>query len=142
MPTLGSTAGIAIIFYQIYPHPIDHSHFKISDHWKRLLEWSLNLRALCLWNIPISDKDLHDIFLSNSFEYLEDLRIGASEIGFVRLTEKSCTKIFETCQRNRKIGGLCDWNFSDMCEMMKVLTMRKGWKLKLHPLIMYNAFNS
>jgi len=112
---------------------------KVSDHWKILLKWSHNLSALYLWNIPISDGDLLEILLSNPLEHLEDLRIGASEIGFVRLTEKSCTKIFESCRNLRKIGGLCDWKFSNMFEMMQVLTLKKDWKLKLQPLIIFDT---
>ena len=52
--------------------------------WKRLIQSAKNVEKLYLYNIVINDDDIEEILNFNHLNQLEEIRIGASEIGFVR----------------------------------------------------------
>ena len=104
----------------------------VNDQWwKRLLKNAKNVEKLYLWNIVINDDDIEDIMNFNPFRKLQEIRIGASEIGFVRLTDDSVTRIIKKCPKVKSIGGICDWKTRDLLTLLQSLMLEGGWKITL-----------
>ena len=107
-------------------------HVQANDHsWKRLLKCAKNLEKLYLWNLVINDDDLLDIMNFNPWKQLQDARIGCSEIGFVRLTDDSVTRLIKHCPVIKTIGGICDWKTRDLLTLLQSLMVEGGWKITL-----------
>ena len=107
-------------------------HVEANDHsWKRLLKCAKNLEKLYLWNLVINDDDLLDIMNFNGLKKLQDVRIGCSEIGFVRLTDDSVTRLIKHCPEIKSIGGICDWKTRDLLTLLQSLMVEGGWKITL-----------
>ena len=62
---------------------------------------------------------------------LEEIRIAASEIGFVRLTDDSVTKLIRNCSNVKTIGGICEWKTRDLLSLLQNLMVEDGWKITL-----------
>lgn len=109
-------------------------HTGMNDQcWKTLVKCALNIEKLYLWNIVITDLDLADIMAVNKFARLQDMRVGCSEIGFVRLTDDSVIKLVKSCPQLSSIGGICDWKTRDLLSLLQNLMMEGGWKITLEP---------
>ena len=107
-------------------------HVQANDQsWKRLLKCAKNLEKLYLWNLVINDDDLLDIMNFNPWKQLQDVRIGCSEIGFVKLTDDSVTRLIKHCPNVKTIGGICDWKIRDLLILLQSLTIEGGWKIAL-----------
>ena len=107
-------------------------HIGANDHaWKKLLKNARYLEELYLWNIVISDTDLDDILNFNRLFKLQDIRIGCSEIGFVKLTDDSVTRLVRSCPDLKSIGGICDWRTHDLMSLLQNLMQEGGWKITL-----------
>lgn len=99
--------------------------------WKRLIKFSNNIEKLYLWNIVITDDDIEDIINFNPLRKLKEIRIGASEIGFVRLTDDSVTRLIKNCPQIKSVGGICDWKTRDLLTLLQNLMLDGGWKITL-----------
>jgi hypothetical protein len=99
--------------------------------WKRLIQSAKNIEKLYLYNIPINDDDIENILNFNPFTKLEEIRIAASEIGFVRLTDDSVTKLIRNCSKVKTIGGICEWKTRDLLSLLQNLMVEDGWKITL-----------
>jgi hypothetical protein len=107
-------------------------HVDANDHtWKNLIKMSRNIEKLFLWNIVITDDDLDGIMNFNSFKCLKDIRIGSSEIGFVRLSDDSVIRLVKSCPDLKSIGGICDWKTRDLLTLLQTLMIEGGWKITL-----------
>mgnify|MGYP007022985213 FL=1 len=67
----------------------------------------------------------------NPWKQLQDARIGCSEIGFVRLTDDSVTRLIKHCPVIKTIGGICDWKTRDLLTLLQSLMVEGGWKITL-----------
>ncbi len=103
----------------------------LANVWRELIARTKNLESLFLWNIVIGDRDVDYILEQNTLPRLTDLRIGSSEIGFVRLTEHSVHLLIRTCLRLRSVGGVCDWNIRDLVSLLSTLLASGGWRICL-----------
>ena len=99
--------------------------------WKRLIEKMENIKMFYLWNMIITDEDIDDILQNNDLKALEGIRIGASEIGYVRLTDESVMKIVRKCHNIKSIGGICDWKIRDLLSLLQNLLANGGWRIML-----------
>ena len=79
----------------------------------------------------INDEDIETIINFNPLRQLKEIRIGASEIGFVRLTEYSVTRLIQNCPQIKSIGGICDWKTRDLLTLLQNLMLEGGWKITL-----------
>ncbi|XP_059097046.1 uncharacterized protein LOC131891468 [Tigriopus californicus] len=89
------------------------------------------LEALFLWNVVVTDSDLSVILSKNPLQELREFRIASSEIGFVRLTEESALRLIQSCPKLSVLGGICDWNTSDLLTFLHKLLISGGWKMIL-----------
>ena len=71
------------------------------------------------------------LFKPYHLQKLEEIRIGASEIGFVRLTDDSVTRLIKNCPRVKTIGGICEWKTRDLLSLLQSLMLEEGWKITL-----------
>ena len=107
-------------------------HVSANDHaWKNLIKTAKGLETLYLWNIVITDEDINEIMAFNDFKCLKDVRIGCSEIGFVRLTDDTVLKLVKTCPKLQSIGGICDWKTRDLLTLLQNLMVEGGWRITL-----------
>jgi len=115
-------------FCRLYDIHVDQS----NDHaWKKLLKSAKNLTHLYLFNIVIADMDIEDLMNFNKLVYLQDIRIGCSEIGFVKLTDDTVTRLVRSCSDLKSIGGICDWKIRDLLTLLTSLMQEGGWKITL-----------
>lgn len=108
-----------------------HLEHAQQHSWKKLVKSSKNLEKLYLWNIIITDEDLEDILKINGLKRMEEIRIGCSEITFVKLTEDSVTRLVKSCPELKCIGGICDWKTRDLLSLLQTLMVEGGWKITL-----------
>lgn len=104
-----------------------------QELWKELLWSAKALEKIYLWNIVITDAHLNVILANNPLVHLSDVRIGSSEIGFIRLSEETALRLVEQCPKLRSMGGVCDWNVRDLLSLLHQLMMNGGWKMTLEP---------
>ena len=115
-------------FCRLYDIHVDQS----NDHaWKKLLKSAKNLTHLYLFNIVIADMDIEDLMNFNKLVHLQDIRIGCSEIGFVKLTDDTVTRLVRSCSDLKSIGGICDWKIRDLLTLLTSLMQEGGWKITL-----------
>jgi hypothetical protein len=102
-----------------------------AEVWKGWLRDTKNLERLYLWNLVINDADMEEILVHNPLRRLCDIRIGSSEIGFIRLTEDTAARLIASCPDLRSIGGICDWNTRDLLSLLHRLLLAGGWRISL-----------
>ena len=54
-----------------------------------------------------------------------------SEIGFVKLTDDTVTRLVRSCSDLKSIGGICDWKIRDLLTLLTSLMQEGGWKITL-----------
>ena len=79
----------------------------------------------------MTDSDISEIFSENGLSRLEEVRIGSSEIGFLRLSEDSAWRFVRGCAGLRAIGGVCDWAVRDLLSLLRGLLDKGGWRISL-----------
>lgn len=112
------------------------THLKVwdiegKDALSQLICSAPRLEDVFLWNVVITDADLSEILFKNPLKELREFRIASSEIGFVRLTEESALRLIQSCPKLSVLGGICDWNTSDLLTFLHKLLLSGGWKMIL-----------
>ena len=99
--------------------------------WLNIVSDSTKLEKIFLWNLVVCDADLDLILAKNPLSNLRDIRIGSSEIGYLKLTESAVLKMIKRCPKLNYIGGICDWNIHDLVSLLQDLLISGGWKISL-----------
>ena len=108
-------------------------HIESYQEWKLLVKLAFGLEKLFLWNMVIADHDLEEILVENPLTFLQDIRIGCDEIGFIRLSEDSVLKLINACKNLMCIGGICEWKTRDLFSLLQKLLIEGGWRISLDP---------
>ena len=108
-------------------------HIESYQEWKTLVKLCSGLEKLFLWNMVVADHDLEEILADNPMTFLQDIRIGCDEIGFIRLSEDSVLKLINVCKKLKCIGGICEWKTRDLFTLLQKLLLEGGWRISLDP---------
>jgi len=96
--------------------------------WKQLL-YSTRLEHISLYNIRLTDGDIHDLVRRDCLQNLKDISIAASFT--VLLSEASIYRLLNSCKRLERIGGVCSWSMENLVDTLHIIKSKYNFKIKM-----------